>query len=416
MSNKCVLIVDPFSSGATFVGRVKKYFGYDVIALITNNELPAVILNSFKEEDYSFVFYSTSHDDAARQIELYLGRAPDFIVCGSEPGVLIFDQLSNRWNLLPNIFKLSQTRRNKCLMQNRLKLDGIRYIPHYRARKLINMLAWCDENNFAEYVVKPIYSFGTDGVFFCKDKKEVEKAFNLLINTYDYSGNKNNELLIEQKIEGIEYVVDAVTSNGVHFIVNIFRYIKQEVQGVPIYHQMVTEPIEEHLELVNYTKSILTSLGICNGTSHNEIILSSEGPVLVESGARMHGGLGPTIVERCNTHSLIDLSLIVRIDPAKFIEKTRIPPTLHCYGIEYFLSSTNAGYVKEINIENLCGPLESYGLTVCKLKTKDYLEKTVDLITSYGRIVFFNNDREILSSDVKTVVDLEKTGKLITFM
>jgi L-amino acid ligase len=412
--NKCVLIVDPFSSGAIFADRIKSLYGYDVVALITNNNLPPAVMATFHQEDYSIIFEYQSHQVTVQQIESALGQAPDFIVCGSEPGVLIFDQLCQQWQLLPNVFELSQARRDKYLMQRQLMLDGISYIPHYKSDNLSNILKWCEDNPFIEYVIKPVSSFGTEGVFFCKNASEIEHAFGLLIGTLDYSGSRNAELLIEQKIEGTEYVVDAVSSNGEHFVVNIFRYVKQEIDGVPIYRQMITEPLDEHPTLINYVCSVLTSLGIRNSTSHNEIIMSTDGPVLVESGARMHGGLGPRLVEECNSHSLIDLSLMARISPLDFVDKTHERPVLKQYATEYFLSSPDSGNLEAVNIEPQCLSLKSYGFTVCKYRTGDYLEKTVDLVTSYGRVVLFNVDRMQLIADAGEIADLERKGTLIS--
>lgn len=411
---KYVLVVDPFSSGAAFANRIKSLFGYEVIALITNDRLPPAVMATFRQEDYSQVFHYQSHAETVQQIEAAIGHAPDFIVCGSEPGVYVFDKLCKQWDLLPNVFELSQARRDKHLMQRQLMLDGIRHIPHYKSDDLQDILKWCADNPFDEYVIKPVSSFGTEGVFFCRNTSEVERAFTALIDTLDYSGSRNTELLIEQKIVGTEYVVDAVSSNGEHYVVNIFRYVKQEINGVPIYRQMITEPVDEHAALTNYVKSVLTSLGIRNGTSHNEIIMSAAGPVLVETGARMHGGLGPHLVEECNSHSLIDLSLMARIAPNTLADKTQMQPVLKRYAVEYFLCSPEAGMLKAINIESQCSILESYGFSVCKYKPGDYLEKTTDLVTSYGRVVLFNSDREQLISDAQSVTNLERAGMLIS--
>ncbi|TPG56769.1 ATP-grasp domain-containing protein [Ewingella americana] len=413
-NNKCVLVVDPFSSGAAFSNRIKSLFGYDVMALITNDRLPSAVMATFKHDEYSKVFYYQSHTETLQQIESEIGHAPDFIVCGSEPGVNVFDRLCKEWELLPNIFELSQARRDKYLMQYQLKQDGIRHIPHYKSGNLQEILKWCTDNPFREYVIKPVRSFGTEGVLFCKSTSEVERAFCELINTFDYSGSRNEELLIEQKIEGTEYVVDAVSSDGEHYVVNIFRYVKQEINGVPIYRQMIIEPVDEHTTLVDYVKTVLTSLGVRNGTSHNEIIMSVTGPVLVETGARMHGGLGPRLVEECNSHSLIDLSLIARISPSEFADRTKTKPLLKSYALEYFLSSPQSGTLKSVNIESQCSSLNSYGFTVCKYEVGDYLEKTTDLVTSYGRVVLFNSDRKMLIADAQRVTDLEKAGVLIS--
>ena len=413
MQNKTVLVVDPFSSGAAYANRIKTLYGYNVIALITNNQLPSAVMATFRQEDYSKVFYSRDFDEAVQLIERALGHAPDFIVCGSEPGVAVFDKLCSHWNLLPNVPEKSLARRDKYLMQRQLMQDGIRYIPHHKSGNLEEILQWCAAHPFDEYVVKPVCSFGTEGVFFCKNISDVKKAFHALINTRDYSGNNNAELLIEQRIDGTEYVVDAVSSQGEHFIVNLFKYIKHEINGVPIYQQMITEPVDAHPELVSYVKTVLTSLGIRNGTSHNEVILSDTGPVLVESGARMHGGLGPRLVEACNSHSLIDLSLLVRLSPHEFADKTALQPVLKQYAAEYFLTSKHAGTVKSVEIESRCTSLKSYGFTVCKYNAGDYLEKTVDLVTSYGRVVLFHSDLAQLERDAKAITGMEETGMLM---
>lgn len=410
MQNKTVLVVDPFSSGAAYANRIKTLYGYNVIALITNNQLPSAVMATFRQEDYSKVFYSRDFDETVQLIERALGHAPDFIVCGSEPGVAVFDKLCSHWNLLPNVPEKSLARRDKYLMQRQLMQDGIRYIPHHKSGSLDEILQWCATHPFDEYVVKPVCSFGTEGVFFCKTISDVKKAFHALIDTRDYSGNKNAELLIEQRIDGTEYVVDAVSSQGEHFIVNLFKYIKHEINGVPIYQQMIAEPVDAHPELVSYVKTVLTSLGIRHGTSHNEVILSDEGPVFVESGARMHGGLGPRLVEACNSHSLIDLSLLVRISPREFADKTALQPVLKQYAAEYFLTSKHAGTVKSVEIESRCNSLESYGFTVCKYNAGDYLEKTVDLVTSYGRVVLFHSDLAQLERDARAITEMEETG------
>ncbi|HGY3147439.1 TPA: ATP-grasp domain-containing protein [Morganella morganii] len=414
MENKYVLIVDPFSSGAVFANRIRMLFGYDVVALITNQALPSAVMATFRQEDYSAVFSYHSLGRTVQDIESVIGRAPDFIVCGSEPGVLIFDKLCYHWGLRPNVPARSTARRDKYRMQQQLMLDGIRCIPHYQSGDLAHILHWCKENPFDEYVIKPVNSFGTDGVLFCKNTAEITRAFHSLINTTDYAGNNNTVVLVEQKIHGTEYVADAVSCDGNHFIVNIFRYVKQEINGVPVYHQMVTEPVDEHPVLISYVKEVLDSLGIRNGASHNEVIMSDGGPVLVESGARMHGGLGPQLAEECNSHSLIDLSLLARIAPHEFENKIQTPPVLKKYAAEYFLSSPQSGVLNTLNIESQCSFLESYGFCVCKYRPGDWLEKTTDLVTSYGRIVLFNSDKTKLIADVRVITELEKKGMLMT--
>ena len=44
---------------------------------------------------------------------------------------------------------------------------------------------------------------------------------------------------------------------------------------------------------------MLDALGIRFGPAHTEVMLTATGPVLVESGARMHGSVPDEIVDRC---------------------------------------------------------------------------------------------------------------------
>lgn len=414
MSSKYVLVIDPFSSGAAFARRIKDIYGYNVIALITNQNLPDVVISTFRKEDYSDIFYMEDFYNTVSFIESCIGSPPSYIICGSEPGVMIFDRLCNLWNLPANDIALSESRRNKFQMQKRIKESGLKYIPFFKSSSKEEIIDWCVKNEFPGYVIKPINSFGTEGVCFCKNVQDVELAFSGLINTHDYSGNNNYELLIEQKIEGTEYVVDVVSCEGKHFAVNIFRYVKQEINQIPIYKQVITESVSDHPVLVSYVYDVLSSLGIHYGASHNEVIMTKNGPVLVESGARMHGGLGPMLVEECNSHSLIDLSIIARISPDDFSHQTNAVPVLKKYATEYFLSSPYSGIVDTVNIDVLCKDLSSYSFTTCKLKKGDYLNKTVDLITSYGGIVLFNYDRALMEADVKKISELESSGKLVS--
>lgn len=413
MSKKYVLVIDPFSSGAVFACRIRDIYGYDAIALITNQSLPDAVMSTFRKEDYSEVFYMDEFYNTASLIESCIGSPPSYIICGSEPGVMVFDRLCDLWDLPANDISLSESRRNKFQMQKRIKESGLKYIPFFKSSSKGKIIDWCMKNKFSEYVIKPINSFGTEGVYFCKNLQDVELAFSGLINTHDYSGNNNDELLIEQKIDGTEYVVDVVSCAGKHFAVNIFRYVKEEVNQIPIYKQMITESVSDHPVLVSYVYDVLSSLGINYGASHNEIIMTNDGPVLVESGARMHGGLGPRLVEECNSHSLIDLSIIARISSNDFSQQTSEPPILKKYATEYFLSSPESGIVDAVNIEALCKPFPSYSFTTCKLNRGDYVSKTVDLITSYGRIVLFNDDRMLMEADVRKIAELESSGKLI---
>ncbi|MCX4692484.1 ATP-grasp domain-containing protein [Streptomyces sp. NBC_01408] len=298
-------------------------------------------------------------------------------------------------------------------MQSRLRDAGIRYIPHYKASDTESIVEWCAGSGLAEYVVKPVKSFATDGVFFCSTLDEVRTACRRLFQRADFSGQAIVEVLVEERVMGPEFVVDSVSLDGAHFVVDMFRYAKESVDGNPVYRAMSSVEIDEHPGLVAYVEQALTALGIENGPAHSEVILTEDGPVLIETGARMHGGQGPNLVEASSSHSLIDLALASRVAPDDFLRRTKERPTLRQAVVECFLFSPAAGTVGANRVRETCRELDSYLFDTCDQAPGDRIEKTTDLITSYGRVILGNADPTALVRDMERVHDLDRRGALL---
>src|SRR3990167_4666962 len=412
-----VLIVDPFSSGAQFAKIIQQDYGFNCLALITNKNLPQFLLSSFREKDFFKVFtIHHSINETVTEIENSLGAAPEYILCGSEPGVLVFDILSNRWNLLTNDIMKSQARRNKYLMLKQLQNDGIKHIPFFKSSNINEILSWAQSQPFSDYVIKPILSFGTEDVNFCRSENEIIMACENLLEKIDYAGNINHEILIQQLIRGDEFVVDVVSSCGYHHVVNIFKYTKQEINGVPLYQSMISVDVDENPQLEEYIKSVLDALGVQNGPSHNEVMLTESGPILIECGARMHGGLGPRLVEATNSQSLIDLSIMSRINPKKFREIIQSKPYLFKYAAEYFMSSKVDGIINMNNVKSKCSTIESYEFDTCELHVGDHINKTRDLLSSFARIVMTNTSLDKLNADLVKICSMDERNELISIV
>lgn len=407
-----LVIVDPFSSGAVFARRAKELYDIDSVAVITSNTLPTSVTGSYRPEDFAGEIFFTGAGETIAAVEHFCGGKPEFILCGSEPGVEIFDVLAGHWGLRPNSGQ-SAARRDKFLMQSRLRDAGVRYIPHHKASDTDSIVSWCEESGLSEFVVKPVRSFGTDGVYFCATPDEVRTACDELFGRADLAGVTISELLVEERIHGPEFVVDSVSLDGVHFVVNMFVYAKEIIDGSPIYRTMSAVEISDHPEIAEYARHALTALGIDNGPAHSEIILTEDGPALVETGARMHGGQGPRLVEASSTHSLIDMALASRVSPDDFLRESKTTPTLHKGVVECFLRAGQAGVVQANRVRELCAGLDSYLFDTCTQTPGDHVARTADLVTSYGRVVLANADRAALNRDTERVLDLDDQGTLL---
>lgn len=113
-----------------------------------------------------------------------------------------------------------------------------------------------------------------------------------VFNQKGYYGNESTELLIQERINGDEYVVNTVSCGGVHRITLIWKYNKIKTsEGGHIYDSF--ESINEldlgEAKLVEYAYDVADALGIQYGPVHGEYMIDENGPVLIEVNCRPCG-------------------------------------------------------------------------------------------------------------------------------
>ena len=144
-------------------------------------------------------------------------------------------------------------------------------------------------------IMKPVDSAGSDGVTLCQSMEECQKAFGDIIGKTNVLGLVNEQLLVQEYLEGIEYVVDMVSREGEHKCVAIWEYDRRSANGagfVAFGQRLLTMDEPRAQELVAYQKKVLTALSINFGPSHGEVKWHQGEPVLVEVGSRCHGAEG----------------------------------------------------------------------------------------------------------------------------
>eukprot|EP00211_Chloroparvula_japonica_P012938 CAMPEP_0119147784 /NCGR_PEP_ID=MMETSP1310-20130426/40879_1 /TAXON_ID=464262 /ORGANISM="Genus nov. species nov., Strain RCC2339" /LENGTH=118 /DNA_ID=CAMNT_0007139775 /DNA_START=1 /DNA_END=354 /DNA_ORIENTATION=+ len=93
-------------------------------------------------------------------------------------------------------------------------------------------------------------------------------------------------LLVQELLAGEEYSVNFVSTGGRHYLTDAQRYDKG-----PCFRILQTEWVVPDPAVVQYGKRVLDVLGVREGASHLEIMVTLErGPVLVELNARIAGG------------------------------------------------------------------------------------------------------------------------------
>ncbi|MCM6775900.1 ATP-grasp domain-containing protein [Nocardia sp. CDC159] len=407
-----LVVVDPFSSGGVLARRAKELYGIDSVAVITTTALPANSTARYAPADYVGEVRHTDIVETVLAVERLCGGRPDHIVCGSEPGVEVFDALAAHWILRPN-FGPSTVRRDMFPMHRRLREAGLRYLPQYRSAHPESVVAWCADSGSTEFVVQPVESCAPGRVHICSGVREVRAACVELLERPDHSGAASAEVLVRERIAGPEFVVDTVSLDGSHFVVALFRYAEEIVDGTPIPRTLSSAEIDEQPGIVEYVERVLDALGIENGPAHSSVVLTEQGPTLIRTAARMHGGLGPRLVAESSTHSLIDLALAARISAADFLRKTDVRPRLRRKIVECFLAVSADGTVAANRVHERCRELDSYLFDTCAQLPGDRVARTADPHTSYGSVILANSDQWVLLRDVERVLEWDRRGALL---
>lgn len=140
-----------------------------------------------------------------------------------------------------------------------------------------------------KFIVKPADNSGSRGVFLVKDINDKET----LKYAYDYSkkSSRSGVIIIEEYMEGPEVSVETLSVEGK---VHIIAVTDKLTTGAPRFVEMghsqpshLADDIKEQIALV--TTAAVTAIGIENGPSHTEIIVTAQGPKIVEIGARLGG-------------------------------------------------------------------------------------------------------------------------------
>ncbi len=146
-------------------------------------------------------------------------------------------------------------------------------------------------------IMKPTDNAGSRGVVLCHDKSE-------LIAGYDYASqeSRGGAVIVEEYLQGPEFSIEVMVVDGVPHILQITDKI---TTGVPHFVEMGhTQPTSQPQDVQEKIKDLacraVKAVGINVGPAHVEMILTAQGPKMVELGARMGGD--------CITTYLVPLS------------------------------------------------------------------------------------------------------------
>ena len=323
-----LVLIDPlgFRAGEN-LPLLAKEKNIPTVVVISGKSLPQALIKGLQlvPKDIPIITHQGNSVETNLKIReelAKLGAVPSAVLPGTESGVILADELSQLIPTPNNGTDLSLARRDKFEMHEALKRAGIKSVKQLKTNSYDETMKWL-ENNIPNWtqkkvVLKPLQSGGTDRVFVCANESEVRRAFSAIIGSKDTFGKVDSELVVQEFLSGDEYIFDTVSTTlnkkTIHMPVAAWKYYRKS----PIYAGRAE--IIDHVDFVpfenlpkgmnEYSKKVLDAVGIQYGAAHIEIIQTEEGPVMVEVGARLPGGI-PRLATKATGNELDQAKMMV---------------------------------------------------------------------------------------------------------
>ncbi|MET9629897.1 ATP-grasp domain-containing protein [Lentzea sp. NPDC006480] len=401
-----IVVVDPYSAGQGIAPAFAER-GVEAIAVLTTPEPPAGLAKSWVPENYREVHVLSDLDELAAKLAVH---SPIAVVPGTETGVETAEALSEL--ITPgrsNVLSLSSARRDKWQMAVALRSAGVPHLRQISSDNVDEVAAWLRREELlgSPIVLKPQESGGTDDVFVAQPGEDWRAKFGRILGSVNKLGLRNDRVLVQELAVGTEYEVDTYSIDGAHGLAAVWRYAK-ECRGdrLGIYLSNTLVPADDPVVdvLFAYVCQVLDATGVRNGPAHVEVMITPDGPRLIEIGARLAGAEQQELTLLGARESQITRMVRHRVDDSSDVSRY----TQHQHVKSVYLSSPAAGELgNAVRLDSLDSLLPSFQRAVLPYGEGSQVPHTIDLWTSLGYVVLANTDISVLERDEALVREIE---------
>lgn len=368
-----VAVVDPFDA-AFLLAQELVDRAYPVVGIESSAEVAPQIL---AQCDRSILRSMLRHDgDVAATAAALAARGVSVVLPGCEPGVPLADALAEALGSRGNSTALSRARRDKFLMAERARLAGVAVPRQCCSSSWPEIAAWARALGRWPVVAKPPHSLASEDVYVCRHEAELEHTFRRILDRRNLSGWRNETVLVQELLDGTQFVVDTLSRDGEPYLSAIWRYgrpafagdLLRWARGESAWPEELAHLGWEEIQyasvgndaklilpgddarartLFAYAARVLEALEIRQGPAHFEIMWVDDGPRLVEVGARLHGA--PNTHWMCGITtglSQLDGLIDLYLEPERFARHERREYRLRWPGANVRLHPWRAGHFR----------------------------------------------------------------------
>jgi hypothetical protein len=399
------------------------------------------------------------------------------LICESDPGLDDAERLST-WLNVTNHNGYNEARRNKFMTNSAV---ASRKIPTV-GQKLCDTVEAAIEfatDQFSSLsakvvVVKPVRGCASDDVFLCDNLESVRSAYEAIKGTTVLGSptKKHESILVQEYAVGQEYAIDTVSKNGKLKIAAVWKYDKRpqpptregvtvdvdesttidetsqskngniETNGRRRQVYYATRLYDDGDDSINneesdpllpviyqYLDDCLNALDIRWGVTHSELIITTDGPRLVEVNCRQHNMDFVPLTDNAIGYNLYDMLLAAYFgdDDDQGIEDDLLTdarvnwdllpdyPSTRLNAAMVHLVNDKRGVLKRLN-ENALYEIQSMESVIDLEVFPEFLEPgisriepTVDIKTDAGWIQMLHPDNEIFQRDYQRIMELMPT-------
>ncbi|MEY9944925.1 ATP-grasp domain-containing protein [Kitasatospora sp. GAS1066B] len=408
-SKGTVVLVDVYAPTIRLAEAFGKA-GYTCVRVQSTLEAPPVYRASVSLDRFSDNI--VHRGDLAATVAAVAAHRPIAVLTGGELGVELADRISESLGLATNGSALSEARRNKYVQIDTIKAAGLRGARQLLVDSADELADWHREIG-GRVVVKPIRSAGNDGVMFCDTPTESVAAYRAVKDRTNIFANRNEGVVAQEYLVGAEYVVNTVSRDGRHRATDLWKYTKLSANGVRDRISgalLVPSASRAREQLVPYAFAVLDALGVRHGPAHLEVMLTPDGPCLVEVGVRLCGADTAYYAQVAAGESQIEWTVDAYTDPARFLANHQAPYRIQRHVALAFLTSPVQGVLRSYPLLDQVERLESFHDLRMTVKPGDRLPVTVDDSSEPMMVTLAHPVEEVVARDFGTLCYLDGRG------
>lgn len=403
-------VVDAYSTGRFLPEAIRRH-GMDCVHVQSSPKVCPFFLASFRPRDFT---ENIRHDGSARRTADKLAAlGVGCVLAGAETGVELAEALAALMGLPGNDRRHPGGRRDKAMMARLLSRAGLDAPAGLRTADPAVAVAWAQRRGVWPVVAKPVASAASDNVFFCSDASGLADAVAAIMSCENVLCENNDAALVQEFLSGTEYAVNTVSRQGRHHVAEVWRYAKRPASpAAMVYDYEEPVPFADPAVAVvtDYLGKALTACGVRNGPAHSEVMLTSRGPVLLETGARLAGMVLPEVMAEYFGLSQVDLTVRTLTDPAGFDAICGFPYATRGHLRNVFLISPEAGTLASDDQFRLLEKLPGFAGMSISARVGCGLPRTVDLGSSPGYVYLLADDMDEIIASYERIRELESTS------